>query len=499
MREASELESDAPLFIPGPPWILGHRGSPREAPENTTVSLRRALIHGLDGFEYDVHGTIDGEPVLIHDDTVTRTTDGRGAVGDKPLTELLQLDAGGWFHKRFAGEPLPLLEEVLPLERPGDSALDPPIHMIELKESGLVDRVAQLVEAFARDRSIRIASFHRSVVLAARDAGLPTMLLAHRPDEDDLGFVRRERIDAHGLEAGGWAWPGGDRTWPCERWEWSVDDPGDLLAACRRPLFGFNTNEARRALAVRALCHLTPDDEGGYPLAVPELEILPGDPFAPAGEWAGRWTLVASIRNPFPHAVDVELGFAGRNGAFEVAAEPSAMTLAAGEARPIELRLVGGSFSPGADPLLFARFAWKAGPGRSAGALLLDAPLTRLRRVVLRDHSTRLDCLRESPRARAASLSMRRSGRWLMLAIEDAGGLAEAQVVAHLDGRTHFGARSLRLPLPDDFDHRRGGVSFSAGLVGHGEGSTDPLYRRWAGGLPADLLSGSPGRLLPAV
>ena len=499
MREASELESDEPLFVPGPPWILGHRGSPREAPENTLVSLRRALAHGLDGIEYDVHGTIDGEPVLIHDETLTRTTDGRGPVGEKPLAELLQLDAGGWFHKRFAGEPLPLLEEVLPLERGDDSQLEPPIHMVELKEAGLVDRVAQLIEGFARDRSVRIASFHRSVVLAARDAGLPTMLLAHRPDEDDLGFVRRERIDAHGLEAGGWGWQHGDAAWPCERWEWSVDSPADLLAACRRPLFGFNTNEPRRALAVRALCHLAPDDVGDYPISLPALEILPGDPFAPAGEWTGRWNLVASIRNPFPHPVDVELGFAGRNGAFEVAADPSALTLEPGDVRPIELRVVGGSFSPGADPLLVARFSWRAGPGRSAGELVLDAPFTRLRRVVLRDHSTRLDCLRESPRASAASLSMRRSGRWLMLTIEDPGELAEAQVVAHLDGRTHFGARSLRLPLPEDFDHRAGGVPFSAGVVGHAQGSTAPVYRRWAGGLPSDLLSGAPGRLLPAT
>jgi len=87
-----------------------------------------------------VHATIDGEPVLIHDETVTRTTDGEGPVGDKPLVELLQLDAGGWFHKRFAGEPLPLLEEVLPIERATAAELDPPMHMVELKEPGLVDR-----------------------------------------------------------------------------------------------------------------------------------------------------------------------------------------------------------------------------------------------------------------------------------------------------------------------------------------------------------------------
>ena len=86
--------------VPGPPWILGHRGSPREAPENTLVSLRRALELGLDGVEYDVHGTRDGEPVLIHDETLDRTTDGRGPVAELGMPELAGLDAGGWFGAR---------------------------------------------------------------------------------------------------------------------------------------------------------------------------------------------------------------------------------------------------------------------------------------------------------------------------------------------------------------------------------------------------------------
>lgn len=497
MRDAAEIDGNDAVVTPGPPWILGHRGSPREAPENTLVSLRRALAHGLDGVEYDVHGTIDGEPVLLHDETVTRTTDGIGPVGEKPLTELLQLDAGGWFAKRFAGEPLPLLEEVLPLERSGDG--DPPLQMLELKDPGLVERVVQLVEAFAPRRAVRVASFHRSVVLAARDAGLATMLLAHHPDGDDLGFVRREEIGAHGLAAGGWGLPLGDRDWPCERWEWSVDRPADLLAACRRPLFGFNTNEPRRALAVRTLVALCPHDADPYPLEVPDLDVLPGDASTPAGEWAGRWSLVVRVRNPFAWPVEVDLGFAGRGGVFEVAGEPASLSLEPGAAAPVELRIAGGSFSPGSDPALFARFAWRPAPERPAGRLVLDAPLARVRRAVLRDHSTRLACLRESPRARRASLSMRRSGRWLLLALEDPGGLGEAQVVAHLDGRTYYGARTLRLPLPEDFDDRRGGTPFSAGIVGRDGRSPRPVWRRWAGALPPDLLSGEPGRLLPGV
>src|SRR5262245_41274969 len=104
--------------VPGPPWILGHRGAPRETPENTQASLRRALELGLDGVEYDVQPSLAGEPVLLHDETLDRTTDLTGPVASRPLSELVHADAGSWFARRFAGEPLPLFEEALELAPP---------------------------------------------------------------------------------------------------------------------------------------------------------------------------------------------------------------------------------------------------------------------------------------------------------------------------------------------------------------------------------------------
>ena len=144
----SELDPSAREYgedVPGPPWILGHRGAPREAPENTLASLRRALELGLDGIEYDVHAAQGGEPVLIHDETLERTTDLAGPVAERPLSELVHADAGGWFARRFVGEPVPLLEEALDLDG-ADGALDRAPrgvhHMIELKDPRLVAAVA---------------------------------------------------------------------------------------------------------------------------------------------------------------------------------------------------------------------------------------------------------------------------------------------------------------------------------------------------------------------
>lgn len=90
-----------------------HRGASARAPENTLAAFRAAEEDGADGIEMDVHLSRDGVPVIIHDDTLDRTSDGRGAVERSPLAALRRLDAGGWFAPAFAGEPLPSLAEVL--------------------------------------------------------------------------------------------------------------------------------------------------------------------------------------------------------------------------------------------------------------------------------------------------------------------------------------------------------------------------------------------------
>ncbi|MGN6674003.1 MAG: glycerophosphodiester phosphodiesterase, partial [Thermomicrobiales bacterium] len=85
--------------------ILGHRGAPREAPENTLAAFRRAFAYDIDGVETDVQRSADGQLVLIHDDRVDRTTSGHGNVGDLTWDELRALDAG-------QGERIPSLDEL---------------------------------------------------------------------------------------------------------------------------------------------------------------------------------------------------------------------------------------------------------------------------------------------------------------------------------------------------------------------------------------------------
>lgn len=94
-------------------YIYAHRGFSGEYPENTMIAFQRAYELGVDGIELDVQMTKDGELVVIHDECIERTTDGIGYVKDFSFRQLRQLDAGSWFHPRFAGERIPALAEVL--------------------------------------------------------------------------------------------------------------------------------------------------------------------------------------------------------------------------------------------------------------------------------------------------------------------------------------------------------------------------------------------------
>jgi glycerophosphoryl diester phosphodiesterase len=98
-----------------PPWFIAHRGYRAKYPENTLVAFQAALDAGVQMIELDVVLSRDRKLVVIHDATLERTTNGEGAVSDHTLEQLKQLDAGGWFHPRFAGERLPELSEVLDL------------------------------------------------------------------------------------------------------------------------------------------------------------------------------------------------------------------------------------------------------------------------------------------------------------------------------------------------------------------------------------------------
>ena len=100
---------------PKQPEITGHRGAARFAPENTLAGIRRAAHAGVPWVEIDTQLTADDIPVVIHDATVDRCSNGHGAVRSLSLAAIRSLDAGSWFDPAFTGEPIPTLDEALAL------------------------------------------------------------------------------------------------------------------------------------------------------------------------------------------------------------------------------------------------------------------------------------------------------------------------------------------------------------------------------------------------
>lgn len=141
------------------PLIIGHRGASALAPENTLAAFRLALEHGADGIELDAKLSLDSQVVVIHDQTVDRTTIGKGKVKELTLAQLKQLDAGNFFDSQFAAEPIPTLEEVFD-EFGGKILINVELTNYASPFDALPDLVADLVIRFELQDRVLFSSFH---------------------------------------------------------------------------------------------------------------------------------------------------------------------------------------------------------------------------------------------------------------------------------------------------------------------------------------------------
>jgi glycerophosphoryl diester phosphodiesterase len=141
-------------------WKIGHRGACGHAPENTLLSMRKALELGVHGFEFDIQMSKDGEPVVIHDDTLPRTTNGTGLVAAHTFKELQQFDAG-------KGEKIPSLRNVLDF-------VDKRCRLfIELKAEHATEAVADILKHYVANfgwtyEQLFVVSFDHTQLAAMR-------------------------------------------------------------------------------------------------------------------------------------------------------------------------------------------------------------------------------------------------------------------------------------------------------------------------------------------
>lgn len=141
--------------------IIAHRGVAGTYPENTHISFQAALSLQVQMIEFDIQLTKDNEFVVIHDETLERTTNGKGIVKDYTLQELKELDAGAWKDERFKGEQIPTLAEMLE-QYTGKVSM-----LIEVKHVANAEQMAKQLKDFLQKyqtENIIIQSFHSSFI-----------------------------------------------------------------------------------------------------------------------------------------------------------------------------------------------------------------------------------------------------------------------------------------------------------------------------------------------
>ncbi len=233
------------------PRVCAHRGGAGLAPENTLAACRQALQSGIRWLEVDVRYTADGVPVLMHDETVDRTTDGRGAVRQFRFARLRELDAGSWFSSAYRGERVPSLEELLELlvQYPDAGVY------VEVKEQGeegkrLAQQVLDLADRWGLVERVRLASFGAEPLLRAREVRPEVTRVALQDafdPTDPLEFVGLRqahvwgphhaavtlpRVQAlHGQGVGVYAWTVNDPDQAVRLWQAGLGEhPEDCVA-----------------------------------------------------------------------------------------------------------------------------------------------------------------------------------------------------------------------------------------------------------------------------
>lgn len=183
--------------------LAGHRGHCEEAPENTYAAFLKAREFAGAGVtcETDLRITSDGELILMHDETVDRTTNGHGLVKNMTYAEVARLSAGSWFSKEFAGERIPLLREALEFAREHQI-----IYQLELKHYNLDEvlfpKLRALIDELQCADLLQFSSFDFVQLRALKQyiPDVPTVGLSHSRLIDPAAIAIEANVDAINLE-----------------------------------------------------------------------------------------------------------------------------------------------------------------------------------------------------------------------------------------------------------------------------------------------------------
>ncbi len=171
--------------------LIAHRGASQMAPENTLCALKKAAELGAKWVECDLQLTADGEVVIIHDETLDRTTNGKGEVKSTLYSVIQNLDAGSWFSPEFAGEKIPTLNEWLSTAMDLGLGVNLEIKVKPLESQRMAELLVESLKHFSG--SVLISSFVHENLEAIRvlDSNVPLGFLCERWSSDYWSSVKK--------------------------------------------------------------------------------------------------------------------------------------------------------------------------------------------------------------------------------------------------------------------------------------------------------------------
>lgn len=182
------------------PRLIGHRGLAARAPENTLAGVRAAHAHGITMIEFDVRLSRDGVPMVFHDDTLERTSNGHGVFAGQDAATLSRLDAGRWFSAAFANERIPRLDDLLRLCRKLGLGVNIELKPNRGEDAATAHAVALALEASGlRRNEVLVSSFNVASLEAAARAlpDYPRGLLLETPSGSELAEL--EQLGCHSI------------------------------------------------------------------------------------------------------------------------------------------------------------------------------------------------------------------------------------------------------------------------------------------------------------
>ena len=150
------------------PYVFGHRGASGYCPENTLFSFQKAIEQKADGVELDVQLTSDGEIVVIHDETIDRTSNGTGFVKDYTFSQLREFSFDNGM-KEFGYCPIPTLQEVLDLIKPSSLMINIEFKTNIIDYPGIVEKVMAMVKEYEMEDRILYSSFNHASCVRVRE------------------------------------------------------------------------------------------------------------------------------------------------------------------------------------------------------------------------------------------------------------------------------------------------------------------------------------------